>query len=68
MSTSEKSNLIADIKRLMNPPALRQSGYESFTANKVVDKLLVRLGIVAIIALVGYLVIKDSVRNKSCKC
>ena len=68
MPNIEKTDLIADIKRLMSPEPRRQSSYDSFTANKVVDKLLVRLGIIAIIGLLGFMVIRDSVRNKQCKC
>jgi len=67
MPTNEKNDLIADIKRLMNPAPVRQYGYDSFVANKVVDKLLIRLGIIAIIGLLGFIIIKDSVRSKQCR-
>lgn len=68
MPINEKAALIADIKRLMNPIKPVRSSYDSNLANKVVDKLLVRIGIIAIIGLLGYIIIKDSFHNKSCKC
>ncbi len=50
-------------------PMRRQTrSYDSFTANKVVDRLLLRLGIIAIIGLLGFIVIRDSTRNKNCRC
>lgn len=67
MPSNEKTDLIADIKRLMSPVQYRQPRYDSYTANKVVDKLLIRLGIIAIIGLLGYIVIRDSTRNKQCR-
>ena len=67
MSSNEKVDLITDIKRLMSPVQYRQPRYDSYTANKVVDKLLIRLGIVAIIGLLGYMIIRDTTRNKQCR-
>ena len=65
LPSNNKNKLIADIKELMNPIRHRQPRYESsYTANKVVDKLFVRLGIVTIIALLGYIIIKKSTNNK----
>lgn len=67
MPDNEKTALINDIRRLMNPIPRRQPSYESYTANKVVDKLLIRLGIIAIIGLLGYIVIRDSTQNRRCR-
>ena len=68
MPSNEKNALIADIKRLMGPQLRRQPSFESYTANRIVDKLFIRLGIVAIIGLLGYLILKGSNDNRRCKC
>ncbi|MEE9378846.1 MAG: hypothetical protein V3V33_12515 [Candidatus Lokiarchaeia archaeon] len=67
MPNNEKSNLIAEIRGLMNPIQCRQPSYNSYTANKVVDKLFVRFGIIAIIGLLGYIIIKNSTNNNKCR-
>ena len=68
MPSDEKNVLIADIQRLLRPQQRSQPRYDSFTANKVVDKLLVRLGIIAIVGLLGFIIIRDSTRDKKCRC
>lgn len=59
-----KSNLIREIKGMMNGGGYRSRGYDSLAVHKTVDKLLIRLGIIVIIGLLGYIAIKN---NRRCK-
>ena len=68
MPSNEKTALINDIRKLMSPIPRRQPSYDSYTANKVVDKLLIRLGIIAIVGLLGYIIIRDSTQKRLCRC
>ena len=65
---NKKNNLIADIKRLMSPQIHPQPKYDSYTANKVVSKLLLNGGVVVIIGLIMYIIGRDFNRNKNCRC
>ncbi len=66
MPNSEKTDLIADIRSLMNRPVRRQSSYDSLGTHKLLDKLFVRLGLVIIIGLLGYIAIRGSSKEKEC--
>ena len=66
---SEKDSLINEIRKLMTPKTYSRPLHNSNNANKIVDKLLVRLGIIAIIGMLGYIIIKGSTnKNKECRC
>ncbi|KKN90784.1 hypothetical protein LCGC14_0223670 [marine sediment metagenome] len=66
MPSEEKLALINDIKRMMSVNTQRRSSYDSLGTHKLLDKLFMRLGLVIIIGLLGYLAIRDSNRNKKC--
>ena len=68
LPNNERKALINDIKELMRPQIRPQPRYESLDTHKLLDKLFVRLGIVTIIGLLGYIVFKGSNRNKQCRC
>ncbi|HEC37525.1 hypothetical protein LCGC14_0950000 [marine sediment metagenome] len=66
---NKKNDLIADIKRLMTPATYKRANVESYTVNKIIDKLFIRLGLVAILGLLGYVAIKIGANNnRRCGC
>lgn len=64
MPSTEKDNLINDIKRLMNPIPQRRYSYDSLTTHKIIDKLFMRLGLILIIGLLGFIAIKTVSKDK----
>jgi len=64
---NEKSTLIREIQGMMGGTSYQKSSYNSLTVSKTVDKLLVRLGIAVIIGLLGFIIMKDFFKNRSCK-
>ncbi len=65
MVADEKDGLIADIKRLMNPVPQKRYNFESVLTNKILDKLFVRLGIILIIGMLGFVAFKVATKNKN---
>lgn len=63
----EKAAIIRDIKGMLGGRSYQSRGYESLTVYKTVDKLLMRLGIIIIIGLLGFLAFKDYFNNRTCK-
>ena len=67
MPSEEKNDLINDIRRLMNPVPQRRYNYDSLATHKIIDKLFMRLGIILIIGLLGFVAIKLTTQdNKRC--
>jgi len=68
--SNEKDKLIAELNELMKPqPRPQPRRYESYTANKIMGKLLLSGGVVVIIGLLMYIIGKDSNKNNNnCRC
>lgn len=64
---NEKAALIQEIKSMMSNKPYRSRGYDSLTTHKIIDKLFMRLGILIIIGLLGFLALRDYFNNRSCK-